>query len=879
MDEWGLSAGDVVELRGLSKLEMNGQRGTVLPLEFPGQAKALGRLAVMMEATGKRLSLKVENLVKVQSTAGAAKTGGDLGEEWSTLLNERGKSMGLPLRCPERRRQHRGAEPEPPRQLVLMNLNLCHLSAEPRGDEIGFSRLDAATSSGSVPDIIGVQESLEGFDLLMRSGYTKLISSAVKAQPVREMVYNNRDTLQNLPADSADKLLVNELYIRSEGSQWEAVESGVEEISSDLLLAGGDANITGPLATRSVVWARLRPRESSEGPFVFVLNAQLSGGALEDQFFVEQLAHERGRQLERVLEVFRQRSGESDLGVILGAAGAVSSACADRSVDHPLSVYFDDVVANYHRVMEDAVSAGLRTTDLLEKRFCEYLCAPSEALVAQGWDFVEGLDGFAVASSCGFLADHLATSCHTPATAERVSLEGFWRRGDGEAQERCFAIKGILEVHPQVQQSEERTQRVGLVELPAIGFGTCFMPEDLNERVAESEFRKMVDEFSESAVLAALSAGVRLFESGNKHMNQQSVGRTLWTAVAAGIVSRPELFIAGRIPRCKDQAEVRREVDMLLRELRMDYVDLLVMDIPPERAPQAWPWLEEVYREGRARYLGITNFDLLGPKVCVEVFRDFLALTEVPPAVYAMEVHPLNNNEEMAECCRGLGIQVMAYSPLGAPHKMEAFMKILTRSDAQDMRPLLKVPDSSVLNDVGQRHGASAAQVALRWNLQRGHCVVPKSFDPAHILENTELFHFSLSQREMSILAGLHKGVRAERFLGQSHVQGKKALPKMTRDAQDACEAILSKIRGPGSSGEGRAEEQMQQELAELYRQQEVLKGKGKGAGAPMLKGGGGKLGPPPMVQSGKGVHFQMGSGQLGAPALGKGTPPIGYAS
>jgi len=392
----------------------------------------------------------------------------------------------------------------------------------------------------------------------------------------------------------------------------------------------------------------------------------------------------------------------------------------------------------------------------------------------------------------------------------------------------------------------------------------------MKERVPDSEFRRIADELSEAAVLAALEAGVRLFETGNRHMNQKVVGRTLWRAITAGIVRREELFLVGHVSKGRDRGELWREVDMLLRELAVEYVDLLVLDIPPERIPSAWCWAEDVFQEGRTRFLGVSNFDLLGPKVCTELFRDFMSKVRVPPAVYSMEVHPLNTNEEMSECCRGLDIRVLAYSPVGAPHKIEAFMKVLTKSDARDMRPVLKVPDNQILQEVGARHNASATQVALRWNLQRGHCVVPKSFDPAHIRENTELFSFSLSRREMAtlcnpakmaisrreraILAGLHKGVRAERFFQQAHVQGQKSLPRMTRDAQDICEGILSKIRGPGSAGvrpEASAEEQMHAQLADHWRDQEAAKGKGK-LGAPQLLKGAGKGGKLPFPGRGK---------------------------
>jgi len=301
-------------------------------------------------------------------------------------------------------------------------------------------------------------------------------------------------------------------------------------------------------------------------------------------------------------------------------------------------------------------------------------------------------------------------------------------------------------------------------------------------------------------VQEALSAGVRLFDSGNRNMNQQSVGRALETAFTQRSVQRSDVFICGRISKCKDREQVRNEVDMLLRELRVDFVDLLTADCPPEQAFQAWPFFEEVLREGRARYLGVSNFDLFGPKVCVEVFRKFLAGVKVAPAVLAMEVHPLNTNEEMSDLCRSMDIQVMAYSPLGAPHKVEAFLQVLTKSDAREMRPLVKVPELPLLHSIAQRHDATAAQVALRWSLQRGHCVIPKSWNPNHILENTKLFGFSLSSEEMANISKLHRGVRGERFFQASFSSASKALPRMTRDAHDECRKILDKIRGPGGS-------------------------------------------------------------------------------
>merc|ERR1719464_1447370 len=119
------------------------------------------------------------------------------------------------------------------------------------------------------------------------------MSSAVKAQSLLDMAYGDAAAVKALPAADRGKLLVNELHLRAQGTEWEVAESGVEQTSSDIVLSEGDGDVSGPLATRSVVWARLRPRPSPEGPFVFVLGAQLSGGHHEDQFFAGQLAEER----------------------------------------------------------------------------------------------------------------------------------------------------------------------------------------------------------------------------------------------------------------------------------------------------------------------------------------------------------------------------------------------------------------------------------------------------------------------------------------------------------------------------------------------------------------------------------------------------------
>merc|ERR1711879_218631 len=107
------------------------------------------------------------------------------------------------------------------------------------------------------------------------------------------------------------------------------------------------------------------------------------------------------------------------------------------------------------------------------------------------------------------------------------------------------------------------------------------VPEDIHERVSDKDYRRRVDELTEEGVQVALGAGVRLFDCSNGHINQQTVGRALADAIQSGITSRADLFITGRLWRCRDRDEVKREADKMLNELRLEYIDLLIADIPP----------------------------------------------------------------------------------------------------------------------------------------------------------------------------------------------------------------------------------------------------------------------------------------------------------
>lgn len=281
--------------------------------------------------------------------------------------------------------------------LALMSVNLRHFSTYPRDAEAGQRLLHRIAAAAPVPDIVCVQEGLEGVDVLAGIGYDRVVSSAPRARPLRDMVYGRDRDLEFVDAGLLDRLLVNEIYIRKEGSEWEAVDCGVAQLSSELMLPPSfDAGAAGQLAVRSVVWVKLRHRQqgSRGGPaFTYVFNTQLTGGPVEDRFFAGPLRDERRLQLERLVGLFNSRAGRDDQAVLVGDFKV--------PVEDPLLP---------GGVAADAVGTGLGREELA-RRFQAYSQAPLATLKACGWLLASG--------RAGRLCGHVATSRHL-ASAARV---------------------------------------------------------------------------------------------------------------------------------------------------------------------------------------------------------------------------------------------------------------------------------------------------------------------------------------------------------------------------------------------------------------------------------------------------------------------------
>jgi len=234
-----------------------------------------------------------------------------------------------------------------------------------------------------------------------------------------------------------------------------------------------------------------------------------------------------------------------------------------------------------------------------------------------------------------------------------------------------------------------------------------------------------------AAVKTALDIGYRHIDTAEMYQNEKGVGQGIRDAG----VDRAEVFITSKLNNGFHKPDdARRAFDKTLEALSSDYVDLFLIHWPLPTLyggdfVSTWKVLEEFARDGRARSIGVSNFQT--------AHLDRLAdETDTVPSVNQIEVHPYFGNEQVRAYGRDHGIITEAWSPI-----------------AQG-----KVLDDPVINRIANAHGKSPAQVVLRWHTQRGDVVFPKSVTPERVKSNFELFDFELGNSDMDAISALDKG-------------------------------------------------------------------------------------------------------------------------
>ncbi|MBC7723280.1 MAG: aldo/keto reductase [Burkholderiaceae bacterium] len=254
------------------------------------------------------------------------------------------------------------------------------------------------------------------------------------------------------------------------------------------------------------------------------------------------------------------------------------------------------------------------------------------------------------------------------------------------------------------------------VEMPQLGFGVWQITPD--DRAAQ-------------AVRTAFDAGYRAVDTARIYTNEAGVGR----ALAESELCRDDVFLTTKLWNNEQGYDsTLRAFDNSLAKLGTDYVDLYLIHWPVPfhgRFTETWRAFEKLYADGRVRAIGVSNFE-------PDHLQTLLDGASIVPAVNQIEFHPYLQQHALQELHQELGIVTEAWSPLGQG----------------------KVLADPAINAIADRLTRSPAQVILRWNIQLGNIVVPKSATESRIRENLALFDFELSESDMAALAGMHRGDR-----------------------------------------------------------------------------------------------------------------------
>ncbi len=241
-------------------------------------------------------------------------------------------------------------------------------------------------------------------------------------------------------------------------------------------------------------------------------------------------------------------------------------------------------------------------------------------------------------------------------------------------------------------------------------------------------FKVTEEGLAEKTVKAAIDAGYRHIDTAAAYGNEEGVG----AGVKNSGVPRDELFITTKVWNADQGYETSLAAfEKSLSKLDMDYVDLLLIHWPVKgKYKETWRALESIYKSGKARAVGVSNFQ-------IHHLQDLAEGSELVPMVNQVEYHPLLSQVELLAYCRANGIQVTAWSPLMQGH--------------------LDIP---ILAEIGNKYGKTPAQVVLRWDLQNGVITIPKSVTPSRIAENADIFDFELSREDMEKLSSLNQNRR-----------------------------------------------------------------------------------------------------------------------
>lgn len=249
------------------------------------------------------------------------------------------------------------------------------------------------------------------------------------------------------------------------------------------------------------------------------------------------------------------------------------------------------------------------------------------------------------------------------------------------------------------------------VKMPQLGYGVYQVTKDECER----------------CVLDALDVGYRLIDTAQSYFNEEEVGN----AIAKSDIPRDEIFITSKVwIEHYGYDECKKSVLVSLEKLKTDYIDLMLLHQPFGDYYGAWRALEDLYAEGKLRAIGISNF-------YPDQMIDLASFCKIKPMVNQIEIHPHNQQTEALKWNEKYGLKLEAWAPFG-----------------EGRGGMFDLPQ---LEEIGKKYNKTVAQVILRWHLQRGIIVIPKSTHKERMAENFNVFDFELSKQDMDAISSLDK--------------------------------------------------------------------------------------------------------------------------
>ncbi|WP_265459479.1 aldo/keto reductase [Enterococcus sp. HY326] len=253
------------------------------------------------------------------------------------------------------------------------------------------------------------------------------------------------------------------------------------------------------------------------------------------------------------------------------------------------------------------------------------------------------------------------------------------------------------------------------VKMPQLGFGVFQIP-DLKE--------------SEAIVSSALTAGYRLIDTAATYLNEEAVGK----AIDKSAIPREEIFVTTKLwLQDAGYEATKKAFQTSLDKLGLDYVDLYLIHVPFNDYYGSWRAMEELYQAGKIRAIGVSNFS-------EDRLVDLIMNSEIKPAVNQIEIHPLRQQRRALEVMKEYDVQAEAWAPFAEGNG--------------------NIFQNDTLIKIAEKYDKSPAQVMLRWQLQRGTVVIPKSANVQRMQQNIDVFDFELSPTDMEAIQLLETGFK-----------------------------------------------------------------------------------------------------------------------